>query len=117
MDEGGVTTKEIYTVRIRRDVGSGVAVLEDWSKDSEGKVLHREDGPASIERDAATGNVIREGWYNNNVLERESGPAVIRRDATTGRVTYSVWYKNGEKIAPPHRPVRRRRSSPSMPRR
>lgn len=42
----------------------------------EDKVLHREDGPASIEPG------FGEAWFLNGVRHREGGPAVILADGT-----------------------------------
>ena len=92
--------RETYTVEIRRDQATGVAVTEHWYMDGK---THRVDGPSTITRDAATGNVIREGWSIKGNLNRADGPAVIIRNPVTGAITFSNWYKDGEKIAPPTR--------------
>ena len=103
-----VYQKEVYSVEIRRDPLSGVAVSEKWCK--EGK-SHREDGPAQITRDASTGTVVREAWIRNNKYHRTDGPAIILRHPTTEHVYFSAWYRNDEKISPPGRPQRGMRAS------
>jgi hypothetical protein len=107
---------EIYTVEIRRDTRTGVAVGETWMRDGQ---IHREDGPAMIERDSDTGNVIRESWIRHDQHHREGGPAVISRKADTGRIYRSRWYLNGKNVKPPRTPRRplqgRNTASPSAP--
>jgi hypothetical protein len=91
---------ENYTVEIKRDAATGVAVYEHWRLDGKS---HRIDGPATITRDAATGNVTREGWLTNGHLNRADGPAVVSRNPITGAITCSYWYKDDEQIRPPSR--------------
>ncbi len=45
-------------------------------RDSEGRV-HREEGPAFIERDRKTDRVWREEYYRHGQRHREEGPAII----------------------------------------
>jgi len=60
--------------------------------------LHRNDGPAVIERDARSGIVIREEYWERNRLHREDGPAIIERAARTGKISSEVFYTNGKQI-------------------
>jgi hypothetical protein len=110
--EGGKYSEEVYAVTIIRDVASGVAVIEEWTKDGK---PHRVDGPAFISRNAVTGGVTKEAWVRNNKHHREDGPAVIARKADTGRIIRSEWYLNGEKVSPP-KPSRPRPKGHSRPR-
>jgi len=108
---------EVYTVRIRRDAKTGVAIYETWNN-TEG-LHHRVDGPADIERDPVTAVITKEVWIRNGNADREDGPAIIRRNAKTGAVTYSAWYRSSEKIAPPKRAhsgskPSRKRSRPTL---
>jgi hypothetical protein len=80
---------------------SGIVTSEIWWKDDKG--TDRADGPARIERDAATGIVTHEEWAKDNKWHRADGPAVIERDAKTGAVTSEEWWKKGKRIAPPPR--------------
>ena len=56
--------------------------------DSE-KILHRVDGPASIEAGFA------ECWFLNGVRHREGGPAVLYQDGTR------EWWTHGKKVSEP----------------
>jgi hypothetical protein len=66
----------------------------------EGK-MHRDDGPAAIARDAATGVVILELWVSEDRMHREGGPAPIKYDAATGAVINEAWWLDGERQEPP----------------
>jgi hypothetical protein len=76
--------------------------VEWWCKN--GKV-DRSGGPAFIDRDAGTGNVIEEAWYKDGNQDRADGPAVIwhepsilsfiDHDAPSDN-TYEAWYKDGK---------------------
>ena len=58
----------------------------------DGNVLHREDGPASVEfRD---GKIIKEMFYVKGVLHRNKGPAIINYDEN-GDVLSEAYYHNG----------------------
>jgi hypothetical protein len=64
-----------------------IVTSEEWYN-NDGR-LNRTDGPASISRDAATGNIIREGWYRNG--KRFLASVEVR----------AAWLKNsGEQIDP-----------------
>ena len=65
-------------------------VVERWYKDG---VLHREGGPAYVER-RRDGTAVIEWWYRNNKLHREGGPAWVRHH-TDGTVI-EQWYRNGK---------------------
>jgi len=74
----------------KQTVLSNGTVVEAWRKDGK---LHREDGPALVER-YPDGTVI-EQWYRNGKLHREDGPAWVRRypDGTV----VERWYRNGKR--------------------
>jgi hypothetical protein len=93
---------EIFRVRVTH---TGSVIKEEWI--TNGDDLHRCNGPAISERDAATGVVTHERWYRMNALHRGisptdlyslnnpawiDGPAWIERDAATGIVTCERWY-------------------------
>ena len=78
---------------------------------SDGKTLHREDGPAVVESDGyeewrINGVLHRVGgpaqtnadgskwWLQNGIYHREDGPAVILSDGTI------EWYIRGKKVDP-----------------
>jgi hypothetical protein len=109
------SVKEIYTVTIRRDPRTGVAVTESWFVNGR---PHREGGPVYIVRDPETGTVIKEHWIRHNEYHRDDGPAIILRKPGTGQIYYSAWYREGVKIPAP-KPDRHprqpspRRSSPA----
>jgi hypothetical protein len=96
----GPISEETYTVRIRRDDETGVAVTEYWIRADTGK-QHRIDGPASISRDPKTGIVTHEMWIQNGEMHRTDGPANILRKHDTGRVYCSEWMVHDKKIKPP----------------
>lgn len=60
--------------------------------------LHREDGPAVIERDARSGIVVREEYWENDQLHREDGAAIIERGARTGEISSESFYENGKQL-------------------
>jgi len=76
------------TSRHRQTVRSDGTVVEGWYRNG---VLHREDGPAYVER-RPDGTVV-EGWRKNGVLHREGGPARVERhpDGTV----IEEWHRNG----------------------
>jgi hypothetical protein len=94
---------EVYTVEIYRNMRTGIAISEKWTKDG---LVHRIDGPAMITRDPETGSIIEEFWMINNQPPREDCPACASRDPLTGRVKRSSWFINGHK-GPPSRQPRR----------
>jgi hypothetical protein len=57
--------------------------------------LHREDGPAVIEKDPATGRVVWLSWYENNQDHRIDGPATQIFDETTGVCVQECHYRRG----------------------
>jgi hypothetical protein len=109
--------EETYGVWIKRDLKTGVAVLEAWSAKDPSKGLwpdyHRIGAPASIARDPTTGVVLEEEWYRYGKLHREDGPAIIRR-APDGKVKYTSWYQNGELIPYRNRPKAAREAKPAV---
>ena len=98
--------EETYGVWIKRDLKTGVAVLEAWSAKTNPNLspsFHRIGGPASIARDPTTSMVLEELWYRYGKLHREDGPAIIRR-APDGKTKYTSWYQDGELIPYRKRP-------------
>ena len=59
---------------------------------------HRDNGPAVSGRDAKTGTVIYEVWWERGHRHHDNGPAFIQRDAATGTVTYEEWWSDGKVI-------------------
>ena len=105
-------TREVWSA----SVGTTATAAADYP-------LHREDGPAVVERDPAAGRVVWLGWYENNQghridgpdcqifdkatgvcveethrrrgkLHRLDGPADTRRDPQ-GNTTCEEWWRNG----------------------
>ena len=62
-----IQEEEVYTVKIRRDLATGVVASERWSM--QGRGTHREGGPAIILRDRQTGVVKSETWARNNAFD------------------------------------------------
>jgi hypothetical protein len=87
------------TIKVNRQMNplTGFVTYEEWLKDGK---LHRDDGPATIERDAKTGVVTCEYWIKDGKQDRTGGPAVIIRDRQTGKVTDEAWFKDGRRIDP-----------------
>ena len=54
--------------------------------------MSRDDAPAIIMRDPATGEVVYEAWYKNDKRDRVDGPATINRDPKTGAIIYEEWW-------------------------
>ena len=87
--------------RLHRDDGpaqierSEKTVCETWWK--EGK-RHRDGGPAQIERDLATGTVFHEIWFRDGQMHRDDGPAEIWRNRASGAVIAEGWWRNNTKI-------------------
>ena len=92
---------EVYEVKIRRDIATGIAVTESWRNQKGSR--DRSDGPAEIRRDPVTGIVTNEAWFQNGELSRADGPALVTRNGDTGDTKYSAWYREGEKIRAPKR--------------
>lgn len=78
-----------------RVICDGIVVFETYG--CEGS-LHREDGPAWIERDSTTGIVIWEAWYCQNSLHRAGAPAVIERDPISGAPTKQEFWIKGREL-------------------
>mgnify|MGYP001488453139 CR=1 FL=1 len=68
-------------------------VIEEWHKDG---VLHREGGPAYVER-RRDGTAVIEWWYRNNKLHREGGPAWVRR-SPDGTVESEAWWLDDKRV-------------------
>jgi hypothetical protein len=90
--------EEVYTVKIRRDKTTGVAVSETWTRGD--GTQHRVDGPSMIARDRLTGIATAEWWIRDGKVHRDDGPAVILRKPD-GRVYSSEWFRDDEKIPAP----------------
>lgn len=56
--------------------------------------LHREDGPALIDVNPDTGEVLAEAWYLNGKPHRENNPAYVSYDG--GKIISEQWWLNGE---------------------
>jgi hypothetical protein len=76
------------------NLDSGVVVKETYRRD---RKLHRDpsEGPAIIERDAATGRVIVEEYYVDNRWHREDGPAVLICNPKSGAVVKEYYLLSG----------------------
>jgi len=67
------------------DLRTGVIIREEWRINT----MHRENGPALIERDGRTGVVIREDWILHGRHHRmDGGPSIVRYDRISGAVIY-----------------------------
>jgi len=78
---------------------------------NEEQLPHRPDGPAQINRDSKTGVITSEAWLQNGHLDRLDGPAQILRNAKTGSIYYSAWYRRGRKIQAPKSPRTRSKAT------
>lgn len=63
--------------------------IEKWFKNG---VLHREDGPAFIQKMGIHHTVTK--WYKDGKLHRENGPAMITKDGIYNWT--NEWYMNNE---------------------
>ena len=100
IDEDGYIT--LGRCKIRRipdyDKPSTIWLHEDdivKSKSWHAPVLHRDDGPASVECNKQ-GKPVKEMWYSYGQLHRIGGPAVIKYD-DNGKVIYQRFYVDGKK--------------------
>jgi hypothetical protein len=58
------------------------------------KTLHREDGPAVVEKNNQD-EIMKEGWYRNGIIHNDNGPAMVEKyDNKTLKV--QKWYINGK---------------------
>ena len=64
-------------------------------------VCHNESGPAELEQDTETGVYTCESYRINDELHRDKLPALVRRDAKTGDVTEELFFENGKKVPRP----------------
>jgi len=71
-------------------------------RDAEGR-MHRDEGPAYIERGQKTGRVWRVVYYQHGMRHREEGPAVIWY-GDEGYVTHMEYWEEGRWIRS-HRPL------------
>jgi hypothetical protein len=83
--------------------------------------LKKESYTVTVLRDATTGVVLEEDWWNAaGLLHRVGGPAATQRDAKTGIVIQEGWFRNGRcerLISNVPSPVRklRRKNDPRAP--
>lgn len=85
--------------RVVVDVESGIETLRRWSEDS---VTTRSGGkPALVKIDLETGVVVREEYWENGVQHRDNGPAHIERNRLTGEIVRQSYYVRGEKVVGP----------------
>jgi len=82
-------TGEIGMKRFKLYTTDGIIETDDY-EDKTKYVLHREDGPASIDYNE-DGSIQYEGWYINGVKHREDGPAVIHYN-DDGSIQYEGRY-------------------------
>lgn len=102
------TETEISQVTSVRDSATRVIVRETWRNVA--GAMHREGGPADVERDPVSGSTVKETWCKDGWPHRDDGPAIITWSLKTGKVNYSAWYRNGEQIKAP--PRKRHRAGP-----
>lgn len=124
--DGEINRDNDKPARIIIDPRTDILTFEQYFKNG---TIHRDNGPAHIERDPATGKAIWEEWLENGqrhrpdnlpalisrnpmtlivtsehytkkrLLHRTDGPAYIVRDEQTGEVLEEEYYVNGEQLA------------------
>lgn len=114
-DDGTVIESYFVDNKLHREDGPASierrpngTVIEQWFRDGK---LHRDNGPASNVRYAG-GSAVEE-WYRDDRLHREDGPAVITHRAD-GTVT-EEWFHNGSPVRPRPPPTARRRPRAARP--
>ena len=75
------------------DPTSNVLTSQLWT--DERSKLHRIGGPASVQRDAATGVVVHEEYRVHGKYHRVDGPAIITRSPETGITMVEEYYVQG----------------------
>lgn len=89
-------TTRLNLVMTEIDPVSGVVTYEQWL-DPKTEKLHREHAPAVIERDAESGRVISEEWYDDGAPYNADRPALTLYDKSTGNKTLDEWWVSGRK--------------------
>jgi hypothetical protein len=84
------------------DVETNLEILQRWSV--AGATGRPGGKPAFILKDLETGVVIREEYWENGDLHREHGPAVIDREHENGAVVKEIFYTRGQEIVPNGKP-------------
>lgn len=80
------------------DVETNAEVLQKWSVDG---ATGRSGGrPAIISTGLETGIVEREEYWEDGHRHREDGPAFIERDPDTGEIIEESFYTRGQKYVP-----------------
>lgn len=109
---------------VERERSSGMTITVKYYQNGE---IHRDQGPASIYRNAESGIAVRQVWMlhaqshrdgdkpaeiirnsdtgviteehfaQNNLWHRENGPAVIRRDPVSGEICDTIFYLHGNR--------------------
>lgn len=74
----------------------GTVVCEQWKQN--GVVTREGDKPAYWERDPETMVRTLEEYSLNGELHREGGPAVVERDASTGKITAMRFFSSGVEV-------------------
>ena len=76
------------------DSETGKLVFQVFFKGGE---AHRDgDKPAIMGFDPCTDMLVGEVYCINGIEHRENGPAHIKRDAATGKTTFELWKQHGE---------------------
>lgn len=81
--------KQIHIQEI--DLRTGVVRVEKYRMHGR---LHRDGGPALVERRARSGSIIKECYFWKGRLHREGGPALIQYNSL-GAVIEEIFYRNG----------------------
>lgn len=81
----------------------GTVVCEQWKQN--GVVTREGDKPAYWERNPETMVRTLEEYSLNGNLHREGGPAIVERDASTGKVTAMRFFSNGVEVAQSDLPI------------
>jgi len=87
--------KETFAVTIESDPKTGNVLREVW-RNQKGQVSNP-IGPAILQYDAITKNLIFENWVINNESSRDenSGPAMIHYDRETGIAVKESYFVGG----------------------
>ena len=86
--------KRGHAAEKRFDPETGKLVFQVFFKDGE---AHRDgDKPAIMEFDPCTDMLVGELYCMSGKDHRENGPAHIKRDAATGKTTFELWKQHGK---------------------
>lgn len=84
---------EIRDARTMKDTPDNTTVIKyAWSGVNH---RDEEDGPAILTRHNISGVALQEQYWRNGVLHREHGPASVERGAD-GTVIFEAWYRDGD---------------------